>query len=244
MSFVVIQLTWRARIGALLVAPDTTPEIEFIKMVPKGVSVHFTRMRFEGAVNVETLSRLANEAESAARLLAELKPDVIAFCCTSGSFVKGVGYDKEIIDKIERATGTRATTTTTAVVNALKTLKVEKLSIATPYIDEVNVACKKFFEGLGFEVLDIKGLGIRDDLEIGKQSSETIYRLAKSVDKQDADCIFISCTNLNTIDIIQPLEYDLCKPVITSNQATMWECLKMAGVKEPLENLGALFKCF
>jgi len=237
-------LVWRARIGALLVAPDTVPEIEFIRMVPKGVSVHFTRMRFEGAVNVETLSRLADEAEKAAKLLAEMKPDVIAFCCTSGSFIKGVGYDKEIIAKIERVANTKATTTTTAVVNALNRLKVKKLSIATPYIDEVNVACKKFFEELGFEVLDIKGLGIRDDLEIGRQTPETIYRLAKSVDKEEADCVFISCTNLNTIDIIQPLEYDLCKPVITSNQATMWECLRLVGVKEPLENLGALFKSF
>jgi maleate isomerase len=233
---------WRAKIGALLVAPDTTPEYEFIKMVPDGVSVHFSRMWFSGEVNAETLARLADEAEGASKMLAPLKPDVVCFCCTSGSFVKGVGYDEEIIQRIEHKVDSRATTTSTAVCKALEKLKLKKIAIATPYTNHINGIAKKFFEDHGYDVLNISGLGISDDLDIGRLQPGAAYQVAKSVDSSEAEGIFISCTNFRTIEILEKLEHDLGKPVISSNQATVWDALRRVGVREAINGFGKLLR--
>jgi maleate isomerase len=224
----------------LLVAPDTTPEVEFVRMIPEGVSVHFSRMWFPGAVNPENLRRLADEAEKASDLLAPLKPNVLCFCCTSGSFLGGVGYDAQIVKRLESRTGTRVTTTSTAVNNALQALNVKRIAIATPYTEEINKIAEKYFQDSGFEVTRIKGLGIVEDVDIGKLTPEAAYMLGKSVDNQRAECIFISCTNFRTAEIIEDLEQDIGKPVVSSNQATIWDALRKVGVRESVKGFGQL----
>jgi len=231
------------KIGALIVAPDTTPELEFPKFVPEGVSVHFTRMQFPGSVDIESLEKLAYEGEEACKLLAPLKVDVVAFCCTSGSFIKGVGYDEEIANKIkEKIPGATAITTTTAVVNALQDLGVNRIGIATPYTDDLNKVAKTFFEKMGFKVLNLEGLNILDDLEIGRQPPQVAYELAKKTDTPEIEGIFISCTNLRTAEILEKLELELHKPVISSNQATIWYALQKANVQKPVYGFGSLLE--
>lgn len=124
--------------------------------------------------------------------------------------------------KIEEEVNIETFTTSTAVLEALDVLDAQSLLIVTPYSDEINQKEKEFLEGNGFEVLDIKGLNLTDNLEIGKLEPYVVYRLAKAMFAGDADAIFISCTNLRTFEIIEKLERDLGVPVITSNQATLW----------------------
>lgn len=232
---------WRARIGILVVASDVTCESELYRVVPEGVSIHTSRMTFPGAVTVETCGKLASEAERAAELLIPASVNTIAFCCTSGSFIKGAGWDKEIIEDIEaRFPGVTVTTTSTAVLAAFEELNVKKIAVATPYIDEVNAALKNFFESVGILVLDIEGLGIRDDQEVNNLSPETAYRLAKEVNIPEADAIFISCTSVRTIEIIEALENDLGKLVVSSNQATIWDALRKSKIRESIKGYGRL----
>ena len=232
---------WRARIGILVPASDTTCENEFRKMAPVGVSIHVSRMTFPGANTPEALSKLIDEAERAAELLVPASVDAIAFCCTSGSFIKGPGYDQEIIKRIKRVFQGIVTTTTTSVIEAFKTLDVKRVAVASPYIEEVNQALKRFLESIGIEVISIKGLGLVKDVEVGRLSPEIAYSLAKNVDRPEAQAIFISCTNFRSLEVIDILEKDLRKPVITSNQATMWNLLRLLGIRESIKKYGKLF---
>ena len=233
-------LDWTAKIGALIVAPDTTPEREFPKMIPPGVSVHFARMWFAGKVDEISLTRLFDEAEGASKMLATLKPDVVCFCSTAGSFIKGAEYDQQVIKRIESAVRSRATTTATAVSRALEVLGIKRVAIATPYVEEVNRFARGFFEDQGYEVTNIRGLGIVEDTDIGRLQPEVAYQVARSVDSPQTDGVFISCTNFRTIEILDKLENDLGKPVISSNQATIWDALRKAGVDESISGFGEL----
>lgn len=232
---------WRARIGLLVVASDATCESELHKIAPEGVSIHTSRMTFPGTVTAETVGKLMDEAEKAAELLIPAVVNVIAFCCTSGSFIKGAGWDREIIKKIERRfPGVVVTTTSTAVLEAFRTLGIKKVAVATPYIDEINRALMKFLEMEEFDVVNIKGLQILEDSETNRQSPEVAYNLARKVNLPESDGIFISCTSFRTFEIIETLEHDLRKPVVTSNQATIWDALRKAGVHGPIEGYGKL----
>ncbi|ABR47403.1 Asp/Glu racemase [Alkaliphilus metalliredigens QYMF] len=232
----------RAKIGLIYPAPGWVMEPEFYLMAPWGVSTYTTRISLKH-VNVAELRKLGDQSVEAAELLAQAPLDVIALGCTSGSFVNGSRYDQELIEKMEGVSGgIPCTTTSTAVVAALKALHVTKIAVATPYIDEVNLKAKNFLEAEGLDVVNIKGLGLLQDIEIDRQDMETVYRLAKEVDHVEAQAIVILCTGLRSVPIIEALENDLGKPVISAIQATFWHCLRLSGVRENVEGYGSLLR--
>lgn len=232
---------WRAKLGFLVPSVNVVLEPEVYKMIPEGVSAHFARMRIT-KVTEDQLKALADVyMPKAVEGLADAKVDVIAFGCTGGSLIKGIGHDQEIISAIEKSTGIPATTTSTAVIKALNEMGIKKVSVATPYEEWLNLKEKKFLEGNGFKVMSIKGLGVTVDPEkIPKVHPEAVYELAREVNMPEADGIFISCTDFRTIEVLDALETDLDKPVISSNQSTVWMTLRMAGVNESIKGFGQL----
>jgi maleate isomerase len=236
---------WRAVIGVIDVATSVTILPEYYRVVPAGVVPITARLVLPGGEATEAALLAMAESpavEEAAERLAWARPAVIAFACTTGSLLKGPGWDKVLRDRIEARTGIAATTTSTAVLAAFEAFGVRRLGIATPYLDELNRRERDFFEALGYEVRGIRGLGIRDDREIGNQTPETAYRLAREVDGPDVECLFVSCTNFATLPVIAALEADTGKPVVTSNQATIWQSLRRAGVREPIRGAGRLLE--
>ncbi len=167
---------------------------------------------------------------------------VIAFGCTSGSFVGGPGYDERLTRIIESETGVGATTTTTAVIRALHALRVSRIALATPYIDEVTRLEVDYLQANGFEVTNWQGGGIVGVADIQECPPEVSYRRARAVDNDRAEAVFISCTGFRTIENIALLEADLGKPVISSNQATYADCLRILGVGGGLPQFGSLFE--
>ena len=230
----------RVRLGLLVPSSNTTMEYEFNLMRPKQATVHTARIRLREVVVSELLDMEKKIVEEALKL-ADAKVDVIAFGCTSGSLIRGLDHDKEIVSRIEKATNTPAVATAGAAVNALKALNLSKISVATPYTDEINILEGKFLEQSGFTIVKIEGLGITDNLEIGRQKPENISRMAELVDTLQSEGIFLSCTNLPTIEVIASLEKKLGKPVVSSNTATMWFMLKRIGYKHAVEGYGSLF---
>ncbi len=232
---------WRGRIGLLVPSVNTVAEPEMNRMAPEGVSCFAARMRNSRADFEDTVEMLKH-VERAADELASAHADVVAFTCTAGSFVKGGKGEDDLKRLIEKTSHTTAVTTSGAVVAALKSLKVRKLVMATPYPEEINRLEKAFFEGKGFEVLAVKGLGITEAFKIGLEIPDHTYRFVKSLDSSQADAIFISCTNYRTIDIIERLEDDFKKPVVSSNQATFWSALRTVGCRESIHGFGELLR--
>ncbi len=212
------------RIGLLVPSSNTTMEPEFYRMAPAGVSIHTARMMLED-VTLETLIKMAEEAVKEAKGLATAEVDLILYGCTSGSFVGGVDWEEKLVDRIERKTGIPTISTSRAVIDAQRELNVEKIAVATPYTDEVNQRARDFLEAYGISVTAIRGLGIVKGVDIGRVEDPTVEKLVESV-VNGADAVFISCTNLPTIKLIEPLENKLKRPIVTSNQASLWAALR------------------
>lgn len=235
-------MSWRAKLGVIYPA-DGALDHEYWQLVPNGVSVHFTRISVPQEEQTLAVLEAQTETEDIDKAAADLNViglDAIAYACTSGSFVHGIGSDMKIIERMENTGGVPSTTTTTAAVRALKALDSKKLSVVTPYPDEINQRLTSFLEASGFEVLKIRGLGLYR--EIFNQPAGAAYQLAREADDSAADAIFISCTNFRSVEVLQVLEQDLGKPVLSANQVTVWDLLRLAGVHPDNEKYGKLFQ--
>lgn len=229
------------RLGIIIPSSNTTMETEFNSLSRGNFTVHSSRIKLS-KVTPEELEEMERGAKAAATLLADAKVDVVAYGCTSGSLFRGPGYDMKLADSIMEKTGVPAVTTASCVVDALRFLKVHTVSVETPYVNEINDLEKNFLLGNGFEVQQIRGLGIEDNLMIGRIQGQRIIELAKKVDHERSQAVFISCTNLPTIDIIPQLEETLRKPVISSNTATLWSMLRKIHLDYHRVNCGRLLR--
>ncbi|MCL4458659.1 MAG: maleate cis-trans isomerase [Chloroflexi bacterium] len=229
----------RKRLGLLIPSSNTTMEFEFGHYLPPSVSLHTARMPCVD-VTPEVLRAMASTCVQGAQLLADCRPDLILYGCTSGSFIEGKGYDRRLEEQMEGATGIPTLTTSHAVLDALTHLKAKRVEIFTPYITEINERERIFFEDNGFKVTQVRGLGIVDNTEIGRQHPAEAFKLAYEFNDKDSDVLFISCTNFRTFEIIVPLSKVLGKPVVTSNQASLWAALKRLQVKADLDILSSL----
>jgi maleate isomerase len=227
-----------SRIGLLLPSSNTTMEPDFFRMAPDSVTIHSARMLLDD-VTPESLERMAGESQYAARLLSTADMDLIVYGCTSGSLIKGVEWEANLVRRIESVSSTPAITTAGAVVEALRSLSARTIQVFTPYTESVNRLEKEFLEAHGFKVASIKGMGLTDNLRIGRVTPEEIKRFI--CPGTGADCTFISCTNLSAVPLIQTIEDRHKVPVVTSNQASMWAVLNRLG-KPGIKGYGTLLR--
>jgi maleate cis-trans isomerase len=228
----------RYKLGIIVPSWNTMMEYETQRMAGNGTSVHSMRISHTADTEANVIW-MGTQVPAAAKLLAHAKVDVICYGCTGGGFIKGPGYDQQLTAEIEEATGIRGTTTIVGVTDALRALKATKLCIASPYEPWLNAKLRDFLQKTDFEVLDVKGLGTQAHASVTPQDVE---KLVLSVDRPDADAIFISCTNFGTLDIIESLEAKLGKPVVTSNSASMWKMMRIVGDTAAVPGAGRLFR--
>ena len=234
----------RARIGVITPMGESV-EYAFNKYAPDGVAFSCTRLSFPGPTP-EGLIYLSDQVDETAKKFAKRHYDVILFGCTSGSCIKGFGWDQECINKIERASGKPGLTTSTAVLEALRAVCTKKLAVLTPYPDDTNEAEKKFLEDNGFEVTNIVGMDMAQFMKDGPFFEEAdeyfLYRNALDMDLKGADTFFLSCMGLTTMEIVDDVEKALGIPVITSHQATLWSALRHCRVGAKVPKMGKLFE--
>jgi maleate cis-trans isomerase len=211
--------------------------------MPDGVCLVETRTLVHD-VTIDGLAEAVKQVERAALELASAEVDVILQAGTAIAFFRGFGHDQELARRITAVTGIHATTSLTAIVAALRTLKIQRLAIATSYLTEIDARLVDVLEQSGFEIAAIRGMGIKKSIDMGKVAPEETYRFAKAVARlaRDAQGLLISCGNLRSFEAIDPLEIDTGLPVITSNQAGLWQALRMAGIQDRLQGLGRLLR--
>jgi maleate isomerase len=232
---------WRARIGHLYPSGGITGEFELQRMAPQGVAFLTTRLRFPKA-DLEHDLRVADFVEEAALLVADARVDIIAFNCTVGSLIHGIGYDRQIAARIAGRTGIPATTTISAVLAALNALSARRITLVTPYLPEITDIEVRFLTNCGIEVLSAHADGRDDPYEQAAAPPYHWYRLTRSLRNERADAYFISCAGITVVEVIQHLEQDLGRPVLTSNQALLWHCLRTLGIRSKVDGFGILLR--
>jgi len=228
------------RIGLLLPSSSSVQEADIGGALPKDITLHVARMRLNN-VDADSTLRIVQEIEAESQKLADVDVDVIIFPATAPSSRMGPGYDQELIKRISAASGKPATTASTALLEALRVLSVKRIVLGAPWSAAVNQTVAAFLEANGVKVLAQEGLGLVRNLEIGLLDPQTAFDVGRKVDTPDADAVMLACGNWSTFDIIDRLEDDLGKPVLTTNQVSLWHALKMMGTR-PLNGLGVLLR--
>lgn len=238
---------YRARLGFLLPPGNPTIEPELMAMVRPGdlpgVSLHFHRMVARGAPGsldgqAERNRSMVAHLDESIELLALVKPDIIVIAHTATSYDLGRDAEAALLDRLAKASGTRVTTAFASVAAALERLQAKRVALGAPYSAEVTAKGRAHLEAHGFAVVN------HDNLEgvtnIYDTTADQAYRLARKVDRPEADAVFLSGTGMPTVAVLDMLEQDLQKPVISSNAAMLWLALRACGVNQPVSGFGRL----
>jgi maleate isomerase/arylmalonate decarboxylase len=235
----------RAKLGLIVPPTNTVNEAEWSRMMPEGVTFHTHRMPLHPDTTSEAGKRgLMADLDQVFDMLKQSRVDAIAYACTAGSMINPVG---SLPDALSERSGVKAVTTSAAIVAALKTLGVRRLSVATPYAHRLNEHETHFLEENGFTVERLIGLGIgaggpAEYVRIAETPLEEVAAHARAAFAPGSEALLITCTDLPTLPLLEPLEAELGVPVVTSNQATFWAMLRAAGVEDRFERFGVLLK--
>jgi maleate cis-trans isomerase len=229
---------WERKLGLIVPSWNTVMEYEVQRMGGGAMSVHTARIPHT-ADTEENLLRLGSQAPGAATLLSHAKVDVICYGCAAGGFLKGPVEDRALGDKIEEVTGIPVAISSSAVADALRALGAARVSLASPYAPWLNERLRQYLTAAGFEVMAMQGLDTQNHSAV---TTERIESLVLEVDRPQAQAIFISCSNFPTLGLIESLERKLAKPVVASNQASMWKMLRLMGDRRALPGAGQLFR--
>jgi len=239
-------MSQRKRIGVMVPSTNTTCEADFQMTAPPGVTVHGQRLWLTNdALGAEGMDRMNAEIESGARYLATARVDVISYGCTTGSFYKGPGWDRDMMATISRTAGVPAVATTPAVIDALRLFGARRISVATPYPEWNNARLRAYLEATGFEVLSLEAepeAAKAGNQGINDQDPAVIVDFASRACRPDADALLCSCTAWRSVEAVEEIERRIGKPVVTSNQAAIWASLRALGLTEPIAGFGSLLR--
>lgn len=230
----------RHRIGLIALASDYATERDFMNLRPSDdVAVYTSRVHNVNPCTVENLRAMAPKlTEAAALILPDGRLDVIAYSCTSATAVIGFAAVEQYIQAARP--GIPCVTPITAACAGFDALGVRRVAVLTPYLDEVNGPIRSCLEALGVDVTGFTSFGIADDNDMARLPPEAIYRAALEADRPEAEALFISCTAIRAVDVVERIEGALGKPVVTSIQAMFWQSLRIAGYGAPIAGHGRL----
>ncbi|HLI29130.1 MAG TPA: hypothetical protein VKZ60_18840 [Chloroflexota bacterium] len=231
----------RARIGLIIPSSNRLTEPQFRQHAPPGVAVHVTRLRMTGPHHVP-LAALRPRLAEAALALADARCDLIVFHCTAGSMEEGPAGERAILDAITEATGRPAATTATAVLAALAALGARRLVLLSPYAPAAHAAEVAFLTAAGHAVVRDRALALGGSDAYIAAPPRLWLESALALADPRADAYFLSCTNIHALPAIVPLEAALGRPVVASNQATLWYCLRRCGLADTVPGLGTLLE--
>jgi maleate cis-trans isomerase len=217
-------------------------------MVPAGVTLHFGRLETPPSVGkagehagMEERVRAYREGLAGpTTALSQVRPAVVLLAHTASSYALGYGNEQALVDRIASLAGAPVLLAAQAVLAALRHLGVKRLALGTPYPESISRQGKAYWEAAGFEIAGYHRLEHVTD--IYAENEERAYELARRADAPEADAVLLSGTGLPTVAVLETLERDLGKPVLSSNQASLWQALRMARVRESIAGYGRLLR--
>lgn len=218
--------------GIGIIAPfDLALERELWRWVPAEATLHVARTPYEPVPVSTEMAALVSDSHhvaAATKNVIHVEPEVVGYLCSSGSFVDGHAGERRLRDAMRDAGAPDAVTTSGALIEAIEFLGVHKAAVVTPYDAELTAKMHEFLAEVGVRTVSSEHLGLVGG--IWKVNYRTVAERIMAADRDDAEAIFVSCTNLPTFDVIDPLERFLGKPVLTANQLTIWACLSRLGL--------------
>lgn len=236
---------WRSRLGFLVPPGNPTLEPEMMALVPKGVSLHFSRLAASGVTGSLSGQEERNREQIAGidgtiSLLSLVRPNVIVLAHTSTSYTLGISGEAELTRTIEAKYKTPFITAFGSVLAAFAHLGVTRVALATPYSAETTLQGKVLLEQHGLQVVNHGNLaGVTN---IYDETPERAYSIGRQVDRPEAQAVFISGVGMPTIAMIDALESDLGKPVVSASSAMMWNALRVTGVRADIDGAGKLLR--
>ena len=228
----------RAKLGMLLPSGNQAAEPQFHAMLPAGVSLHTTRLKLTGSSEKDLLA-MTERVEEAAELAADAGVDLLVFHCTAVSTFS-VALEQAIKQRVAKASGKPVTATSEAIVAALRAVGAKKIVMLSPYIEAINQREAVYFKAAGFEILDWAGLDCPDANAMMAVTPEKWREFTLAHRHADADAYLISCTTVRSADVAEELEAALGRPVLTSNTAAVWHCLRTMGIPDRVQGFGQL----
>ena len=229
------------RIGLIALASDFMIEKDFINVIKdKDIDFFVNRIECYNPLTSENLIKMSEKVTEVTKdILPDEKIDCVVYGCTSGTIAAGhASIEKKV--KLAKPEA-KVITPSTAAIRALKKLNVKKLSIFTPYSKKLNDEVVDYFKKEKFEVISNSYFDIESDIDIGKVDQNYLYDVLSKIDLKDADALFVSCTALPVLSIIDKLEQKLNKFVLSSNQALIWDTLETIGKNNSIKGFGKLF---
>tara|TARA_B100000886_G_scaffold277412_1_gene201395 strand:- start:336 stop:1079 length:744 start_codon:yes stop_codon:yes gene_type:complete len=229
------------RVGLITLASDFRIEKDFNNVIyGKDIDLYCNRIQSYNPLTNVTLKKMADDIPNVTKdILPDQKLDCVAYGCTSGTIAAGY---QSIFEKVNLAKPkTKVTTPITSAVNAIKSLDIKKLSVFTPYTDEINQSVINYFKKEKIEINELSYFDIASDLDIGKVDPQYVFETLTKIDLSKSDALFVSCTALPVLSVINELEKKMNKVVLSSNQTLIWNTLKEINYNEKVEGFGELF---
>ena len=231
----------KSRIGLIIPSSNRLSEVQFPHYAPHDVRINVTRLRMSGQHHAD-VSALLPKIIEAAETLADAKCDVIVFHCTAVSMAAGVEWNQTINDAMARATGRPASSTATALLAAFEAVNARRLVLVSPYDQATHDHEISFLRESGLEIVRDRAANVGgSDMFIATPPEFWLESTLALADPR-ADAYLLSCTNINSLEVIEELERRLNRPVITSNQATLWHSLRVTRADDEIPALGGLFR--
>jgi maleate isomerase len=229
------------RIGLITLGSDFRIEKDFNNLIHgKEIDLYVNRIHCYNPLTNATLAKMADDITEVTKdILPDQKLDCVAYGCTSGTVAAGYDVIKEKVNLAKPEA--KVTTPITSAIKALKALGIDKISIFTPYTKKINDSVVNYFKKENIIVNSLTYFDIDSDLDIGKVDEDYLFEVLSKIDLEDSDALFVSCTALPVLSIINKLEEKLNKVVLSSNQTLIWDSLNAIGYKNNVEGFGKLF---
>ena len=234
-------MTAPARIGLIIPSSNRMVEQEMVRYVPAGVQGHVARLRMTGPHHIP-LDQLLPRIEDATRTLNDAKCDVVAFHCTATSMEEGMAGEERVLAALRRAGAVRALTTATAIRRALDVLRARRIVLVTPYSAKTTAEEAEFLRSAGYEVIHAIGFDLGGSDAFCATAADFWRERVIEAEREEADVYFLSCANISAFGVIEAIERRLGRPLITSNQAVLWDALCQLNWRERAGCPGRLFQ--